>query len=84
MEKPLSILTVKELIKKAEDSFRHEECRNCECYLGYITQLRIDSDPEAKEFLAGYIPPKEQIHSCLGCDPCPPGILYSNYLKKTF
>ncbi|MFN2111877.1 MAG: hypothetical protein ACK2TT_02040 [Anaerolineales bacterium] len=79
---PLSLATVKELISRAEESFRHDECAACECYLGYVTQLEIDSDPEGRAFLENYQPPRDQQHSCLGCDPCPAGILYADYLRK--
>ena len=79
---PLSIDTVKDLISKAEIAFRHQECSTCECYLGYITQLEIDAGPEARAFLENYTPPRDQQHTCLGCDPCSPGILYSDYLRK--
>jgi len=78
----LSVPEVKGLIAKAEESFRHEECATCECYLGYVAQLVIDSGPEAKIFLQEYQPDRDQIHSCLGCDPCAPGILYASYLRK--
>ena len=82
MKKELSVGEVKELITKAEPSFRHEDCRTCECYLGYIAQLMIDSDPEAKDLLSGYMPPKDEMHGCLGCDPCSPGILHNFYLRS--
>lgn len=82
MENPLSLSEVRELIKKAEEAFRHQECDTCVCYLGYITQLEIDADDERKDYLKGYKGDREQIHSCLGCDPCHPGILYSNYLRN--
>jgi len=78
----LLVLEVKELINKAELSFRHQECATCECFLGYVTQLEIDSDPTAKKFLQDYQKDRDQIHSCLGCDPCSPGILYTNYLRR--
>jgi hypothetical protein len=79
---PLSLDTVKELIRNAESAFRHDECAACECYLGYVTQLELDADPEGRDFIRDYKPPRGQIHACLGCDPCPPGVLYSNYLQK--
>ena len=82
MTSSLSVSELKTLIKKAEDTFRHKECKSCECYLGFITELKIDSDQEGQEYLREYLPPNEEIHACLGCDPCPPGILYSNYLRK--
>ena len=82
MRKGLSLAEIKDSIRKAEQAFRHEDCATCECYLGYVVQLEIDADEEGKNFLTSYKPDRGQIHSCLGCDPCPPGILYANYLRK--
>jgi hypothetical protein len=82
MNSLLSVSDVKILIKKAEDCFRHEECANCECYLGYVAELQLDSDFEAQQYLKACQPPREEIHACLGCDPCAPGILYTDYLRK--
>jgi len=74
----LLVSEIKVLLNKAELSFRHDECATCECYLGYVTQLEIDSDPEGQRFLHEYKPGQGQIHSCLGCVPYAPGILYTN------
>ena len=82
MKKELSLQEVKTLINNAEFSFRHEQCITCECFLGYVTQLKIDSGDEAQQFLKEYQPNRDQIHSCLGCDPCAPGTLHANYLRK--
>lgn len=78
----LSIEQVQEIIKQSQYSFRHEECATCECYLGFLAQLELDGDQEIREYLAALKPSRENIHSCLGCDPCPPGILYTDYLGK--
>ena len=78
----LSIDQISAIINNAEKSFRQEDCPTCECYLGYIAQLELDGDQEVQEYLAKYKPAREVIHSCLGCDPCPPGILYADYLKN--
>jgi hypothetical protein len=82
MKDLLTVSDVAVYLTKAEESFRHQECAACECYLGYLTQLEIDSDQEAQEFLKNNQPAREEVHACLGCDPCPPGILYANYLRK--
>jgi hypothetical protein len=73
---------IADLLNKSLNSFRHEECATCECYLGYLAQLEIDADQEGRQFIQENIPLKEEAHSCLGCDPCPPGILYAAYLRK--
>ena len=72
----------KKLINKAVETFRHEDCAVCECFLGFLTQLELDGDQEVREYLAEFKPAREEVHSCLGCDPCSPGILYSEYLIK--
>ena len=30
------------LLQAAENLFPHGECNTCECFLGYIAQLRVD------------------------------------------
>lgn len=72
---------VSKWVHRAEDNFRHEECASCECYLGFLVQLEIDGDQGARDYLANHKPTRDKIHSCLGCDPCPSGILYTDYLR---
>ena len=78
----LTISTIQTKIRLAEESFPHEECGTCECFLGYVTQLGLDSTPDAQAVLEVYYPERSQVHGCLGCDPCPPGDLYSTYLQE--
>ena len=78
----LSIEQLKELIAKAEFAFRREECATCECYLGYVTQLKIDTGQEGRKYLKKHFPPPDEVHACLGCDPCSPSTLYADYLRK--
>ena len=78
----LSIEHIEKIINKAKFSFRHEECATCECYLGFLTQLEIDADQQGQKILKERLPHPGEIHSCLCCDPCPPGILYTDYLRK--
>ena len=82
MKSPLIVEEIQDLIQKAANSFWHEECASCEVFLGYITQLEIDADSEGRHFLRDYKPPKSQIHSSMGCDPCPPGILHTKYIRE--
>ena len=60
MNKLLTVSEVKDQISKAEESFRHEECTTCECYLGYVAQLVIDSEPDAKQYLQEYQPDRDK------------------------
>jgi len=72
------------LLTQAEESFPHAHgiCNTCECFLGYLTQLRIDSDPADKDLFIPFKVHRKDMHHCLGCDPCPPGDLYAEYMKK--
>lgn len=56
------------------------ECRSCDCYLGLLTQLQLDVAEDVSALLQP-LKPQEAIHGCLGCDPCPPGALFANYLR---
>lgn len=71
------------MLHEAEDSFPHGmDCNLCECFLGYIAQLRVDSDPADKDLFIPYKVDRKDMHHCLGCDPCPPGDLYAEYMLK--
>jgi hypothetical protein len=73
---------IQTLLQAAEDSFPHGECNTCECLLGYVAQLRVDSDSESRDLFIPYKVDRTNIHHCLGCDPCPPGDLYAGYMLK--
>jgi hypothetical protein len=68
------------LLHEAEDAFLHGACNTCECFLGYLAQLRIDSDPADKDLFAPFKIRREEMRKCLGCDPCPPADLYAAYM----
>lgn len=73
---------LQDLVRAGEDSIAHGTCYTCECFLGYLAQLRIDSDPADRDMLLPFHVERSEIHRCIGCDPCPPGDLYAAYLKK--
>ena len=72
---------VQAFLAGAADSFPHDACLTCECFLGYATQLRVDADAGGRELVAKYQTDLKSTHSCLGCDPCPPGDLYAEYMR---
>ena len=78
----LSVRQVTTLINQAVDSFPHAACETCECFLGYVTQLEIDSEKLGQAFLKRYKPGRSEIHSCIGCDPCPPGDQFAAYNRE--
>ena len=68
-------------IEDAIQAFPHEACETCECYLGYLAQLFLDAVDEGRDLIAAHQVGRTQIHTCLGCDPCPPAELFAAYLK---
>jgi predicted HD superfamily hydrolase involved in NAD metabolism len=77
----LSVQKITTLINQTVDSFPHRECQTCECFQGYVAQLDFAADPIGKAFLETFKPSRTEIHSCLGCDPCPPGDQFAAYLR---
>jgi len=73
---------VQTFLAEAADSFPHDACLTCECFLGYVTRLHVDSDETSSDLILEYRVERKYMHSCLGCDPCPPGDLYAEYVRK--
>lgn len=68
--------------KKIEEFAVKHDCWTCDCLQGFITQLLIDLEQENVAELKKLLKDTQFLHSCLGCDPCPPGELYSKYLRN--
>lgn len=79
-ERLLSIDDVEHLLSQLEESITRPECRTCECFQGFLAQLEGDSEPEALSIIHTKEVPEDQLHSCLGCAPCPPADVYTRYL----
>ncbi len=56
-------------------------CRTCDCYQGFVTQLELEAGADAAGVAAGLKVPADQMHGCLGCDPCPPADAFAAYLR---
>jgi hypothetical protein len=81
----VEILTRNELealLARARESFPHDECLTCECFLGYLTQLGIDAGAEVRSLFDEMGIDHQHTHSCMGCDPCPPADLFADYLRR--
>ena len=50
-------------------------CSTCECLQGYLAQLQLLATDDAAALVAPLRVARTEMHSCLGCDPCPPGDL---------
>jgi hypothetical protein len=68
---------IQALLQATDESSPYGQCGTCECFLGYIAQLGIDTNAESADLFIPYKVDKTNIHRCLRCDPCPPGDLYA-------
>jgi hypothetical protein len=50
--------------------------------LGYLAQLGIDAGEEVYGLFDEMGIDYQHEHSCMGCDPCPPGDLYADDLRR--
>jgi hypothetical protein len=72
---------VRQILDRVRDSIRHDECWTCDCLQGFLAQLEMDAEPAAAELIEPLKVPATQMHGCLGCDPCPPGAAFADYLR---
>lgn len=77
----LSSTEIEKILSDTEESFPHAACNTCECFLGFVTQLNLDSNSSCESLLIPYKPKPGEIHSCMGCDPCPPGDRFAAYMS---
>ena len=73
---------IQTFLTEAENSFPHGACLTCECFLGYVIRLQVDSDETSRDLTGEYQVERKGMHGCLGCDPCPPGNLYAEYIRE--
>ena len=82
MKKPLTLPAVERLVQDTAANFPHEECRTCDCFHGFLTQLVLDVGEDVSPVIDQFKIDRDQMHGCLGCDPCPPGSAFARYLKQ--
>jgi hypothetical protein len=68
--------------KIIRESAIKNHCWTCDCLQGYVMQLLIDLEKEDVTELKKLMKDRQLLHSCLECDPCPPGELFTKYLKN--
>ena len=73
---------VREIVKDLENSIIRPECLTCDCFQGLLTQLELDCSEEISDLTTHLKAPTEKMHWCLGCDPCPGGALFAQYIKS--
>ncbi len=82
MERDLTAKNVRALLERLKESVEKEECRSCDCLQGLITQIELDATEDVKHLTAPFVISNEKMHPCLGCDPCPPGVIFAEYIRS--
>ena len=78
----LSRKEVEKIVGQMKDSVTRPECLICDCFQGLLVQLEMDCTEDVEDIVAPLKAPKERMHGCLGCVPCPAGELFSEYIRK--
>ena len=73
---------IKRLIDEVLRRLPREECRTCDCFQGFVTQLNLDAQDDVSDITAPLEVPKNKMHGCLGCNPCPPAEAFSDYIRQ--
>lgn len=73
---------VKAILEGVMQSLPKRDCETCDCLQGFLTQLTLDAEEDVEDLLAKFEVEKSVLHGCLGCDPCPPGKAYADYLRE--
>lgn len=73
---------VRALVQELENGVVRPECLTCDCFQGLLTQLELDCLEDISDMIGRLKKPTEKMHSCLGCNPCPGGALFAQYLKS--
>ncbi len=71
----------KTLWEKLGPWLKEARCRSCDCLQGALVQMELDGGERVGALVAEHKVPSEQMHSCLGCDPCPPGEAWTDYVR---
>jgi hypothetical protein len=82
MPQKLSFNDVKNILKDLKELVPRNECWFCDCFQGFLTQLELDARNDVTELTDPLIVPISQMHGDLGCDPCPPGEMFSKYIQE--
>lgn len=73
---------VEKILSNLQKYLIKEECWSCDCLQGFLAQLELDSETDITHLITSFKVSKDEMHGCLGCDPCPPGEAFSAYIKK--
>lgn len=83
MVKELTREQVASRVREATAWLPHDECRTCDCFQGFLTQLELDAADDVSDITVPWKVNRGEMHGCLGCDPCPPGAAFAEYQKQS-
>ena len=69
------------VLAELEGAVVKEACWTCDCLQGLLTQLELDAGEDVDGLTGPLKVSREAMHGCLGCEPCPPGEVYSSYIR---
>lgn len=70
------------LFEKLRPWLEDERCLTCDCLQGALVQAELDGGEETAALVEPLKVPRERMHHCLGCEPCPPAEALSEYLRR--
>jgi hypothetical protein len=73
---------VKRYLDQVEAGLPSNECSTCDCFQGFLAQLELDAVEDVSDLTRRFKVPRAQMHGCLGCEPCPPGSMFADYLRR--
>ena len=77
----ISVQELVPILKAIDRAILHDECWQCECLQGFLTQLKMDIPAESQQIIQVLQVGPGEMHACRGCTPCPPADLYADYLR---
>jgi hypothetical protein len=81
MDKPPTREEIESLVDNLARAFRNDECGTCECSRGFLTQIELDAGEDVSDITGKLKPSGKKIQGCKGCDPCPPGAAFAEYIR---
>jgi hypothetical protein len=78
----LSRKEVEKIVERVKNEASKPQCLTCDCFQGFLVQLEMDCPQDVGDIVNPLKVPKEKMHGCLGCVPCPAGELFSEYIRK--
>lgn len=82
MRQGLSMNDVKDCLDRLKELVSKDDCWSCDCLQGFLVRLELDSVEDVTSLTSPLKVPTERMHGCLGCDPCPPGEAFAEYLRR--